>query len=121
MVVVSPPDAMWYLAGYRIHEESHIVYRFPVHLPQEHLYFQVGEAEQALERIQARETHGSNLTMMIPVLTNFYILTFLFIMSSVKKKESGQFGKEHLIRLSVECSVRDSEKLLFATFTPLYS
>ena len=48
---VSAPEALWRLSEYRMHEQSHTVYRLAIHLPQ-----QQREAE-AVERESTRNTH----------------------------------------------------------------
>ena len=40
---VSPPEALWRLNKYRLHEHSHTIVRLPVHLPnQQMVYFREG-------------------------------------------------------------------------------
>ena len=54
---VSPPEALWHLSAYRMHEQSHTIIRLAVHLPLEQLiYFEEGKEEKALENAKDRET-----------------------------------------------------------------
>lgn len=48
---VSPPEAFWRLSEYRLHSQSHVIVRLPVHLPDCNLvYFSPDEEEAALQR-----------------------------------------------------------------------
>ena len=55
---VSVPEAMWRLSEYRMHEQSHTVYRLSIHLPeQQRVFFRAGEEAEAVERESIRKTH----------------------------------------------------------------
>ncbi|XP_050065970.1 uncharacterized protein LOC126555048 [Aphis gossypii] len=54
---VSPPEAVWRLFSYEMHNKSHTIVRLPVHLENYHnVYFEPG---QVLERVQ-NAAAGSN-------------------------------------------------------------
>ena len=41
---VLAPEAIWRLSGYKMHEQSHSIYRLAVHLPeQQRVYYREGE------------------------------------------------------------------------------
>ncbi|XP_057296296.1 uncharacterized protein LOC130625260 [Hydractinia symbiolongicarpus] len=54
---VSAPEAIWRLFEFTMHQQSHVVHRLPVHLPNNHIvYFQQGQAEEALDRAADQAT-----------------------------------------------------------------
>ena len=52
---VSAPEAIWRLSGYKMHEQSHTIYRLAVHLPEQH--YREGEEALAADRASTRNTH----------------------------------------------------------------
>jgi len=55
---VSAPEAMWRLSEYRMHEQSHTIYRLSIHLPeQQRVYFRAGEEAEAVKRESSRKAH----------------------------------------------------------------
>ena len=55
---VSAPEAIWRLSSYKMHEQSHTIYRLAVHLPeQQRVYYREGEEAQAADRASTRNTH----------------------------------------------------------------
>ena len=55
---ISAPEAIWRLSEYRMHEQSHTIYRLAIHLPhKQRLYFLPGEESEAVERATSRNTH----------------------------------------------------------------
>ena len=65
---VSPPEAIWRLFAYKLHDKSHTVVRLPVHLEgRQNVYFAPGQAEemiqnQALRRTKLTEFFALNAT-----------------------------------------------------------
>ncbi|XP_021961437.1 uncharacterized protein LOC110857104 [Folsomia candida] len=54
---ISAPEAAWRLFGNSMHEQSHTIYRLPVHLPSEQtVYFNADNVEAAAERAGSKET-----------------------------------------------------------------
>ncbi|XP_057299513.1 uncharacterized protein LOC130630155 [Hydractinia symbiolongicarpus] len=54
---VSAPEAEWRLFEFKMHQQSHVVHRLPVHLPNNHIvYFQQGQAEEAVRRAANQAT-----------------------------------------------------------------
>ena len=54
---VSAPEAMWRLSENKMHDNSHSVYRLPVHLPDEQqIFFLEGQEELALDRGESQHT-----------------------------------------------------------------
>ena len=48
---VSPVESMWRLSEYKMHGQSHAVYRLPVHLPGEQcVFYRDGQENQAVEK-----------------------------------------------------------------------
>lgn len=55
---ISAPEAIWRLSEYRMHEQSHTIYRLAIHLPdQQRVYFQPGVESEAVERAGSHNTH----------------------------------------------------------------
>ena len=55
---VSPPEAFWRLSEFKMHGQSHAVYRLALHLPDEQqVYYRPGEQQQAAARVEGRDTH----------------------------------------------------------------
>ena len=54
---VSPPEAMWRLSEFKLHDISHTVYRLAVHLEnQQRVYFHRGNAQQATQALNTTLT-----------------------------------------------------------------
>ncbi|OXA46565.1 hypothetical protein Fcan01_18730 [Folsomia candida] len=54
---ISAPEAAWRLFGNSMHEQSHTIYRLPVHFPSEQtVYFNADNVEAAAERAGSKET-----------------------------------------------------------------
>ena len=54
---VSPPEAFWRLSEYRLHEQSHSIYRLAIHLPnQQPVYFTEGNHQAAAEEAGTKDT-----------------------------------------------------------------
>jgi hypothetical protein len=54
---VSPPEAFWRLSEYRLHEQSHSIYRLAIHMPnQQPVYFTEGNHQAAAENATTKET-----------------------------------------------------------------
>ena len=54
---VSPPEAFWRLSEYRLHEQSHSIYRLAIHLPnQQPVYFTEGHHQAAVEEAGTKDT-----------------------------------------------------------------
>ncbi len=54
---VSPPEAMWHMSAYKMHEQSHAIIRLAVHLPfQQVIYFEEGQEETALKNAEGKNT-----------------------------------------------------------------
>lgn len=65
---ISAPEAIWRLSEYRMHEQSHTIYRLAIHLPdQQRVYFRPGEESEAADRATTRNTH---LTAWFKLNTN---------------------------------------------------
>ena len=57
---VSPPEAFWHLATFKMNEQSHVICRLKIHLEDQHpVYFIPGLEEEALQRVEEKD---SNLT-----------------------------------------------------------
>jgi hypothetical protein len=55
---VGPSEAAWRLFAYPMHDQSHSVFRLPVHLPDsQNVYFKDDEPEEALIQAELRNTH----------------------------------------------------------------
>ncbi|XP_057310670.1 uncharacterized protein LOC130648632 [Hydractinia symbiolongicarpus] len=54
---VSAPEAIWRLFEFKMHQQSHVVHRLPVHLPNNHIvYFQPDQVEEAVNRAANQAT-----------------------------------------------------------------
>ena len=54
---VSAPEAFWRLSQFKLHEQSHSIYRLAIHLPhQQPVYFQEGAHEEAAHAAECKDT-----------------------------------------------------------------
>ncbi|XP_057290909.1 uncharacterized protein LOC130613606 [Hydractinia symbiolongicarpus] len=54
---VSAPEAIWRLFEFKMHQQSHVVHRLPVHLPNNHIvHFQPDQVEEAVNRAANQAT-----------------------------------------------------------------
>ena len=54
---VSPPEAVWRLFEFRLHNQSHTVFRLPIHLPNfQSVFFVEGREREALQQAEGRRT-----------------------------------------------------------------
>ncbi|XP_057310488.1 uncharacterized protein LOC130648452 [Hydractinia symbiolongicarpus] len=55
---VSSPEACWRLFAYNLHDQSHVIFRLALHLPNyERVYFREGDEAAAVERAENRLSH----------------------------------------------------------------
>ena len=55
---VSPPEAFWHLATFKMNDQSRVIFRSKVHLQsQQSIYFLPGLEEEALNRVAVNNSH----------------------------------------------------------------
>ena len=121
---ISAPEAIWRLSEYRMHEQSHTIYRLAIHLPhKQRVNFLPGEESEAVERATSCNTH---LTAWFQLNADDadarqYLYTeiaqhYVFV-DREKKWAERRRGGDRVISRMYSVSPTDPEKFFFETVT----
>ena len=100
---VSAPESFWRLSEFKLHEQSHPVYRLAIHLPdQQHVYFQRDQHQQAAEAAAMKDTMLTaffkvNTTEPTPYLYTEFPLHFVLGQNSDYLDSTQTKGKYHFV------------------------
>ncbi|XP_064643098.1 uncharacterized protein LOC135497266 [Lineus longissimus] len=112
---VSAPEAFWRLSEFKLHEQSHSVYRLAIHLPQQQpVYFQRGAHEEAAQAAQEKDTMLTayfrvNSNQPTPYLYTEFPLHYVWNKTKKIWTQRKQGGDKVLPRI-YSVSPKDSEK-----------
>ncbi|XP_023239126.1 LOW QUALITY PROTEIN: uncharacterized protein LOC111637795 [Centruroides sculpturatus] len=114
---VSAPEAIHRIFRFKMHDQSHTIYRLPVHLQNEHIvYFQQGNEQVAAHRAQSKDTKLTGWFKLNVVDETAHDFTYSEIPKHFVWKdttamwERRQMGGEKVIGRMVNVSIKDPER-----------